>query len=97
MAEHDKRDQSPQMATAGASADTAPFVDDIVIWVGGPPDERPRKLTREALAKLPQVDEKLMPPLNDLIKQGVVIAAIPTTSGIGAACYLINLTTLKKP
>jgi hypothetical protein len=95
MSEHNKRDQPPHTATASAADAPAPFVDDIVIWAGGL--DKPRKLTAKALADLPAVDDKLIEPINDLIQQGVAIAAIPTTSGIGAACYLLNLTTLKKP
>ncbi len=39
----------------------------------------------------------MLPTINSLIKQGVTIAAIPTNLGIGAACYLVNLETLKRP
>jgi hypothetical protein len=95
MSEHNKRDQPPATATAGASVDAAPFVDDIIIWAGGP--GKPRKLTKKEFANLPEVEDNLLPALNGLIQQGVVIAAVPTTSGIGASCYLLNLTTLKKP
>ena len=45
----------------------------------------------------PKLDGQFMPTINSLIKQGVTIAAIPTTSGIGAACYLVNLASLKRP
>jgi hypothetical protein len=73
----------------------APFVDDIVIWAEGL--DVPRVLTRTALEGLPKLGMTLLPPVNSLIKQGVTLAAIPTTSGIGASCYLVNLATLKKP
>ena len=97
MADNDKPDQPAQTATTGSpeSAEGTPFVDDIIIWEDGL--DSPRQLTQQALRGLPKVDPKLLPPLNSLIKQGVTIAAIPTTSGIGAACYLVNLATLKKP
>ncbi len=86
----------PSDDAAGVSAaDAAPFVDDIIIWTDGL--EMPRKLTQEALKKLPPLAPSMMPPINSLIKQGVTIAAIPTTSGIGAACYLVNLASLKRP
>jgi hypothetical protein len=85
-----------QSETAVAPAEAeAPFVDDIIIWSDGL--DVPRKLTQEALQGLPKLPTTMLPPINQLIKQGVTIAAIPTTSGIGAACYLVNLTTLKKP
>lgn len=74
---------------------SAPFVTDIMIWTDGL--ERPRKLTQEALQELPEVPDSLMPTLNELIKQGVALAAIPSTSGIGAACYLVNLAALRRP
>lgn len=98
--------QPTQAPAAGAAAEgQAPFVDDIIIWAEALQsrdalvDGRalPRKLTHDELLKLPPVDDDLLPPLNNLIKQGVAIAAIPTTSGIGASCYLVNLATLKKP
>lgn len=73
----------------------APFVDDIVIWTENL--DVPRVLTQDALRQLPKLGSSLLPPINSLIKQGVTIAAIPTTSGIGASCYLVNLATLKKP
>jgi hypothetical protein len=109
MADKKKQDNATQTAaaepaaaepaTAGATTTAAPFVDDIMIWIDefAARNERPRKLTHQALLDLPQVDSSLMPQLNSLIKQGVTIAAIPTTSGIGASCYLVNLATLKKP
>ena len=90
--------QDPTDPSASASADhldEAPFVDDIIIWSDGL--DVPRKLTQAALQALPKLPTSMLPPINQLIKQGVTIAAIPTTSGIGAACYLVNLTTLKKP
>lgn len=97
MAEDKEKDAAAQTATAGhvEEVDAAPFVDDIIIWTEGL--DAPRKLTQQALQTLPKVPSSMMPPLNSLIKQGVTIAAIPTTSGIGAACYLVNLATLKKP
>lgn len=78
-----------------AEVDAAPFVDDIIIW--NDKLDVPRKLTQEALAALPKLPTSMLPSINSLIKQGVTIAAIPTTSGIGAYCYLVNLATLKKP
>jgi hypothetical protein len=82
--------------TGEAQAETeSPFVDDIIIWCEGL--SAPRKLTKAQLTQLPRLDPALMPPINSLIQQGVTIAAIPTTSGIGAACYLVNLASLKKP
>lgn len=81
--------------TDALELDSAPFVDDIIIWSEGL--DAPRQLTRRALEGLPKVSQSLLPPINSLIKQGVTIAAIPTTSGIGAACYLVNLATLKRP
>lgn len=96
MAEDGKKDTprtSPDEAPQALAA--APFVDDIIIWTEGL--DAPRQLTSAALRDLPKVDSTLLPPINSLIKQGVTIAAIPTTSGIGAACYLVNLATLKKP
>lgn len=96
MAEDNKRDQPAPAATAGAPADpeAAPFVDDIIIWADGL--DAPRRLTHADLVKLPKLNFDLMPPINALVKQGVVVAAIPTTSGIGASCYLCNLAALKK-
>jgi hypothetical protein len=95
----DNKQDQPAQSTATTAAegdlDTAPFVDDIIIWQANL--DAPRKLTQKALADLPKVPTSMLPPLNSLIKQGVTIAAIPTTSGIGAACYLVNLATLKKP
>jgi hypothetical protein len=97
MAEDKNTDAAAQTEATGTveDLDTAPFVDDIIIWTTGL--DSPRKLTQKALVNLPKVPPEMLPPLNSLIKQGVTIAAIPTTSGIGAACYLVNLTTLKKP
>jgi len=97
MADDTKQNKPAQTATTGSpeGAVGTPFVDDIIIWEDGL--DSPRQLTQQALQALPKVDPKLLPPLNSLIKQGVTIAAIPTTSGIGAACYLVNLSTLKKP
>lgn len=104
MPENDKPDESGKSTaesaqpTEGAHTDaleSAPFVDDIIIWSDGL--DAPRKLTRKDLETLPKIPSSLMPPINSLIQQGVTIAAIPTTSGIGAACYLVNLATLKKP
>lgn len=101
MAENDKPSETPSAVTATAPAaepmhvEEAPFVDDIIIWSEGL--DAPRQLTQEALRNLPKVSSAMMPPINSLIKQGVTIAAIPTTSGIGAACYLVNLATLKRP
>ena len=102
MAETPKQD-APVPPAAASSSDagsagdsgSAPFVDDIIIWADGL--DSPRKLTSQALLGLPKLAPSLMPPINSLIQQGVTIAAIPTTSGIGAACYLVNLATLKKP
>jgi hypothetical protein len=73
----------------------APFVDDIIIWADGL--DAPRKLTHAELNKLEKVPSTLMPTVNSVVKQGVVIAAIPTTTGIGASCYLVNLAALKRP
>ena len=98
MAEDNKEDPSQsatETATAPAQLEQAPFVDDIIIYADGL--DAPRKLSQKDLADLPKVPTSMMPPINSLIKQGVTIAAIPTTSGIGAACYLVNLATLKKP
>jgi hypothetical protein len=102
MADNKQDTSAPAQATATATAtttvegdDAAPFVDDIIIWQEGL--DAPRKLTQKALVALPKVPSSMMPPLNSLIKQGVTIAAIPTTSGIGASCYLVNLATLKRP
>lgn len=100
MASDNKQDASAQGATTTEGAatteiDAAPFVDDIIIW--NDKLDVPRKLTQEALAALPKLPTSMLPPINSLIQQGVTIAAIPTTSGIGAACYLVNLATLKKP
>jgi hypothetical protein len=83
---------SPQ---GGVDTEQAPFVDDLIIWADGL--DAPRKLTQDALRGLPKLASSMMPPINSLIKQGVTIAAIPTTSGIGAACYLVNLASLKRP
>lgn len=93
-------DPNQQAASAATTSSTdqveeSPFVDDIIIWAEGL--KAPRQLSKQALLGLPQLDPSLMPPINSLIQQGVTIAAIPTTSGIGAACYLINLATIKKP
>ncbi|HWO22676.1 MAG TPA: hypothetical protein VNO30_28145 [Kofleriaceae bacterium] len=87
----------PITATAGHhdAVVEAPFVDDIVIWAEKL--DVPRVLTRSALEGLPKLGTSLLPVVNSLIKQGVTLAAIPTTSGIGASCYLVNLATLKKP
>jgi hypothetical protein len=94
----DTTQQSAPVQTTTAPADQteeAPFVDDIIIWAEGL--KAPRQLSKQALLGLPQLDPALLPPINSLIQQGVTIAAIPTTSGIGAACYLVNLATIKKP
>lgn len=101
MAADNKEDQPAQSTATTAAAhstteaDEAPFVDDIMIWQEGL--DAPRRLTQKALVELPKVPTSMLPPLNSLIKQGVTIAAIPTTSGIGASCYLVNLATLKRP
>src|SRR5262245_30617086 len=96
MAEDENKTQPDQATTAHVDAvETAPFVDDIIIWQEGL--DAPRKLTQAQLSTLEKVPESLMPTVNSLIKQGVVIAAIPTTSGIGASCYLVNLASLKRP
>lgn len=94
-------DKDPTTTTTTATTtDTgtdgaAPFVDDIVIWRDGL--GAPRVLTADALEKLPKVATGNMGPINSLIQQGVVVAAIPSTSGIGAACYLVNLVAIKRP
>jgi hypothetical protein len=92
-------DPNQQGASTSTSSTTdgaeSPFVDDIIIWADGL--KAPRQLSKQALLGLPQLDPSLLPPINSLIQQGVTIAAIPTTSGIGAACYLVNLATIKKP
>jgi hypothetical protein len=85
----------PEDAGSSELLEAAPFVDDIIIWSDDL--DAPRKLTKKDLQGLPKLPSSLMPAINSLIKQGVTIAAIPTTSGIGAACYLVNLATLKKP
>lgn len=77
------------------AVEQAPFVDDIIIWADGL--DAPRKLTSAQLATLEKVPSTLMPTVNSVVKQGVVIAAIPTTTGIGASCYLVNLAALKRP
>jgi hypothetical protein len=97
MADNNEQNDAAQSAasTEANVGVAAPFVDDIVIW-----DSRldaPRKLTMAQLETLPRLDSQFMPTINSLIKQGVTIAAIPTTSGIGAACYLVNLASLKRP
>lgn len=97
MADNQDQSQPAQSeATNEATVGTAaPFVDDIIIWDQSL--DAPRKLTMAALKELPKLDGQFMPTINSLIKQGVTIAAIPTTSGIGAACYLVNLASLKRP
>lgn len=97
MAEDENQAASPDATAAGHhdAVEQAPFVDDIIIWQDGL--DAPRKLTQAQLVTLEKVPETLMPTVNSLIKQGVVIAAIPTTSGIGASCYLVNLAALKRP
>lgn len=99
MANDEKKQPTSDAATqpmdAALEAYAAPFVDDIIIWSEGL--DAPRQLTRKALEGLPKLPTSMLPPINSLIKQGVTIAAIPTTSGIGAACYLVNLATLKRP
>ena len=92
MADNESKDK-PQPAPVGEAE--APFVDDIIVWTDGL--DAPRQITAATLKSLPKLDSSLLPPINSLIKQGVTVAAIPTTSGIGAACYLVNLATLKKP
>lgn len=77
------------------AVEQAPFVDDIIIWADGL--DAPRKLTNAELQQLEKVPSSLMPTVNSLVKQGVVIAAIPTTTGIGASCYLVNLAALRRP
>src|SRR5688500_14645217 len=100
----DNSEQDPPEQSTGTTetssevnvgATAAPFVDDIVIWDDGL--GTPRKLTMAALRQLPNLDSSFLPTVNALIKQGVTIAAIPTTSGIGASCYLVNLASLKRP
>lgn len=96
MAEDDKT-QGTATADAGHvdAVEQAPFVDDIIIWADGL--DAPRKLTHAGLVALEKVPTTLMPTVNSLVKQGVVIAAIPTTTGIGASCYLVNLAAIKRP
>lgn len=91
----DKQDPSSNPQTANDVSTAAPFVDDIVIWQDGL--DAPRVLTSAALSGLPKVATANMAPINALIQQGVVIAAIPSTAGIGAACYLVNLVAIKRP
>lgn len=95
MADPNKQDASAATASSTDQVEESPFVDDIIIWADGL--KAPRQLSKQALLGLPQLDPSLLPPINSLIQQGVTIAAIPTTSGIGAACYLVNLATIKKP
>lgn len=97
MAEDPKTPATDVAADAGHldAAEAAPFVDDIIIWADGL--DAPRKLTNADLNKLEKVPSTLMPTVNSLVKQGVVIAAIPTTTGIGASCYLVNLAALRRP
>ena len=100
MADNQDQDQPSQTAATSVESEAnvgvaAPFVDDIVIWDQGL--DAPRKLTMAALRQLPKLDGTFLPTVNALIKQGVTIAAIPTTSGIGASCYLVNLASLKRP
>jgi hypothetical protein len=97
MAE-DEKTQGTEAATGTEHVDAveaAPFVDDIIIWADGL--DAPRKLTHSQLQGLDKVPSTLMPTVNSLVKQGVVIAAIPTTTGIGASCYLVNLAALRRP
>ena len=91
----DKQDPSDDSQTATDVSVAAPFVDDIVIWKDGL--GAPRVLTADALNGLPKVATANMAPINSLIQQGVVVAAIPSTAGIGAACYLVNLVAIKRP
>lgn len=104
----DKKDKPAQTTATSTTAEheaNAVFVDDIIIWseVLRAPDALvdgtalPRKLTHKALVELPPVDRVLLPEINSLIQRGVTIAAVPTSSGIGANCYLVNLATLKIP
>jgi hypothetical protein len=100
MAQDPKQDEPATQTTPTTGVSTevdegAPFVDDIIIWQDGL--DVPRKLTQQALEALPKLSTSMLPTINSLIKQGVTIAAIPTNSGIGAACYLVNLETLKRP
>lgn len=97
MAEDPTTPATEQPVDAGHvdAVEQAPFVDDIIIWADGL--DAPRKLTNAELNKLEKVPSTLMPTVNSLVKQGVVIAAIPTTTGIGASCYLVNLAALKRP
>ncbi|GEM_PF-5585767 len=77
-----------------ADHDDSTFIDDIVISGATP---RPKLLTHAELLKLPDVGDNLLPVVNNLLQRGVVVAAIPSISGIGAACYLLNLASMKKP
>lgn len=97
MAEDPKTPTTEEPADAGHVdvVDEGRLLDGIIIWADGL--DAPRKLTNAELNKLEKVPSTLMPTVNSLVKQGVVIAAIPTTTGIGASCYLVNLAALKRP
>jgi len=96
MADNDKKVEPSLTAFADASAggDDMVLADDLVIWTKDL--GKPRRLSQQELSRLPEVPIEQMPTINGLIKQGVALAAIPTNSGIGAACYLVNLDALKK-
>jgi hypothetical protein len=95
MSTDDKKHSAPQATVHNADGTVAPFVDDIVIWANNL--DSPRVLTADALQQLPKVSPTILAPINSLIQQGVVVAAIPSTSGIGASCYLLNLTAIVRP
>lgn len=73
---------------------TATFVEDIVIHTNG---GKTKLLTKHALKELPDVGEDLTPVVDTLLQRGVVVAAIPSSPGVGASCYLLNLASICHP
>jgi hypothetical protein len=70
---------------------TTTFVEDIVIHTN---DGKTKLLTKAALKKLPSVGDDLKPVVDTLLQRGVVVAAIPSSPGVGASCYLLNLKSI---
>ncbi|MBN2191687.1 MAG: hypothetical protein JW751_02630 [Polyangiaceae bacterium] len=78
----------------GKPSGVGTFLDDVVIHVS---ETETKLLKRTELDKLPDVPDVLMPVVETLLQHGVVLAAVPSSPGIGASCYLVNLRSIIRP
>jgi hypothetical protein len=58
-------------------------------------DKLVRRIPKDKLRRV-ENDDPILAPLQPLIDRKVLFAAIPENFGEGSACYLINLSQLKR-